>query len=219
MITFDILTIFPEQITDYLKYGLTRIAQENNLLQYNAVDLRKYTTDKHNKVDDRPYGGGAGMVMKVEPVYRALEDLRKNNSIVILTTPTGKTFDQELAKELAKVDQDKKEAHYIILCGHYEGFDYRIHEHLADMEISVGNYVLSGGELGALIMVDAISRLVPGVLGNEESLDEESFENDSLEYPQYTRPEDFNSWKVPDILLSGDHQKIADWRDQNSKKL
>jgi tRNA (guanine37-N1)-methyltransferase len=219
MITFDILTIFPEQITQFLDFGVTRIAQENKLLKYTARDLRKYTTDRHKTVDDRPYGGGAGMVMKVEPVYKALKDIKQKNSKVILMTPTGQTFDQKMAKELAQIDQDKKNAHYIVLCGHYEGFDHRIHQHLADMEVSVGNYVLSGGELGALIIIDAVTRLVPGVLGNESSLDEESFENDSLEYPHFTRPEVFNDWKVPDVLLSGNHQDIAEWRSTNSKKI
>jgi tRNA (guanine37-N1)-methyltransferase len=219
MIKFDILTIFPEQISQYLNYGVTRIAQQNKLLSYNAVDLRKYTTDKHKTVDDRPYGGGAGMVMKVEPVFKALKDIKQKNSKVILMTPTGEMFNQEMAKEFAQTNSKSKNAHYIILCGHYEGFDYRIHKHLADQEISVGNYVLSGGELGALIIIDAITRLVPGVLGNENSLTEESFENDSLEYPHYTRPEDFKGWKVPDVLLSGNHQEVAKWRKQNSSKL
>jgi tRNA (guanine37-N1)-methyltransferase len=211
----SILTIFPDQIVDYLKYGVTRIAKENSKIEYDVQDLRKYTLDKHKKVDDRPFGGGAGMVMKVDPVFKALEEIKQENSKVIILTPVGKTFNQEMAKDFA----DDDSAHYILICGHYEGFDYRIHQHLADLELSIGNYVLSGGELGALIFTDAVTRLVPGVLGNEDSLKEESFENDSLEYPQYTRPEDYKGWKVPDVLLSGNHAKIEAWRKENSKSI
>jgi len=211
----SILTIFPEQIAHFLKFGVTRIAQENKKIEYDIQDLRKFTTDKHKKVDDKPYGGGAGMVMKVEPVFRALKEIKQENSQIIILTPVGKTFNQSMAKTFATNDS----AHYILICGHYEGFDYRIHKHLADVELSIGNYVLSGGELGALIFTDAITRLIPGVLGNEDSLKEESFENNSLEYPQYTRPEIYKDWKVPEILLSGNHANIEKWRKDNSKSL
>ena len=210
-----ILTIFPDQVLNYLEYGVTRIAKEANLVEYEVVDLRKWTTDKHKTVDDKPYGGGAGMVMKVEPVYKALSEIKQENSKVIILTPVGKTLDQPMVKQFA----EDKSAHYILICGHYEGFDYRIHKHLADLELSVGNYVLSGGELGALVFADAVTRLIPGVLGNESSLNEESFENDTLEYPQYTRPEEFNGWKVPDILLSGNHKNILEWRKTNTKRI
>jgi len=211
----SILTIFPDQISNFLKFGVTRIAQENKKVEYDIQDLRKFTTDKHKKVDDKPYGGGAGMVMKVEPVFKALEEIKQDNSQVIILTPVGKTFNQKMAKTFAAAEK----VHYILVCGHYEGFDYRIHEHLADLELSIGNYVLSGGELGALIFTDAITRLIPGVLGNEESLKEESFENNSLEYPQYTRPEVYGDWGIPDVLLSGNHANIKKWRKENSKSI
>lgn len=220
MIRFDILTIFPDQITQYLQFGVTRIATEAKLLEYHVHDLRKWTTDKHKTVDDRPYGGGAGMVMKVEPVFNAVKAIKEQvgNSTktkVLIMTPVGKTLDQALVKELV----EDKDSHYILLCGHYEGFDNRIHQHIGDMEISIGNYVLSGGELASLVIIDSITRLVPGVLGNENSIIEESFENDSLEYPQYTRPEEINGWSVPPVLLSGNHAEIEKWRVEQSKKL
>lgn len=214
MISFDVITVFPQQIEDFLKYGVFRIAQEDGLLKYNVHDLRKWTSDKHRTIDDRPYGGGAGMVLKVEPIYEALEKLRKENSKVIIFTPTGKTLEQTDLKQLSSID----DAHYILLCGHYEGFDHRIHENLVDMEVSIGEYVLSGGEIPALTLMDGITRLVPGVLGNKSSLEEESFEDDSLEYPHYTRPEEFKGWKVPEVLLSGNHEEIRKWRENKSKK-
>ncbi len=216
----DILTIFPEQIDNFLKFGVFRIAQENNLLKVKAHDLRKWSDNKHKSIDDRPYGGGAGMVMQVTPIYRALKDLRKSGSVVIITTPRGRKLDQKLVKNLA---DEPKSKHLIIICGHYEGVDERVHDYLVDMEVSVGDYVLSGGELPALIICDAVTRLIPGVLGNEGSTLEESFEDNILEYPHYSRPEDFMGWKVPEILLSGDHEKIADWRRgkaiENTKKV
>jgi tRNA (guanine37-N1)-methyltransferase len=213
MLKIDIITVFPNQITSFVTEGIFRIAQSKGLLDINIHNLRKWTDDVHKSVDAPPFGGGAGMVMMVEPIFKALKELKKEGSKVIVTTPRGEKLTQGKVKELSKVD-----SHYIILCGHYEGFDERIHEHLADMEISVGDYVLSGGELPALILVDSMIRLIPGVLGNDQSLTDESFE-DGLEYPQYTRPAEFNGWSVPEILLSGHHANIKNWRKGKSVEL
>lgn len=220
MIRFDILTIFPDQLNQFMEFGVFRIAKESSLLEYHVHDLRKWAENKHKNIDDRPYGGGAGMVIKVEPVFEALKKIRQDNSKVILFTPAGKVLDQTLVKELAGVGLETTEdKHYILLCGHYEGFDYRIHEHLTDLELSIGEYVLSGGEIPSLILMDSITRLVPGVLGNDLSSVEESFENGTLEHPHYTRPEEFNGWKVPDVLLSGNHAEIEKWRKSQSEKV
>lgn len=166
-------------------------------------------------VDDTPYGGGPGMIIKVEPVFNCLKDLKKDNSLVILTSPKGERLVQSKLKELS----EKQNAHYIILCGHYEGFDQRIHDYLVDYEFSIGDYVLSGGELPALVLVDGVIRLIPGVLGNEDSLILETFTEGVVDYPQYTKPQQFNNWKVPDVLLSGDHQKIDKWREERLFKV
>lgn len=215
MIQIDILTIFPEQVENFLKYSIPSIAVEKDLVKIQVHNLRKWTTDKHQTIDDRPFGGGAGMVMKVEPIFNALRELRKEGSIVIATTPRGKKLGQPMLKELST----DKDAHYIILCGHYEGFDERVLENLVDLEISIGDYVLSSGELAALVIVDGIVRLIPGVLGNEESALNESFEDSLLEHPHYTRPEIFNDWKVPEVLLSGNHSEIEKWRKQQSESI
>ncbi len=208
----DIITIFPAQVSSFTSEGIFRIAKDSGV-DIKVYDLRAWTTDKHKTVDDRPFGGGAGMVMKVEPIYKALNDLRKDNSLVLLTSPKGKRFNSKYAKSLSKKD------HLIIICGHYEGVDERVRKNLVDQEISIGDYVLSGGELPALVIVDAMLRHVSGILGNPESLKEESFERDmKSEYPQYTRPEEFHGWKVPDVLLSGDHKKIENWRKKNAVK-
>ncbi len=210
---FDIITIFPNVIQEYIDTGILRIAQEKNLVEIDVHDLRKWTEDKHKTVDDTPYGGGPGMVMKIEPIYKALEELRKENSIVCITTPKGEKLTQSKVQEFSKKD----DAHYIIICGRYEGVDQRVHDNLVDFEFSIGDYVLSGGELPALVFVDSITRLIPGVLGNEKSLDNESFTKEkTLDYPQYTKPEQFKNWKVPEILLSGDHKKIKEWREKHS---
>lgn len=209
----DIITIFPNQITSFINEGIFRIAKEKNALEINVHDLRKWTEDNHKTVDDKPFGGGAGMVMMVEPVFKAIKELKKENTKVIVTTPRGKRLTQKIVKDMSRQD-----THYIILCGHYEGLDERIHEHLSDIEISVGDYVLSGGELASLVIVDSMIRLLPGVLGNEESLKEESFE-DGLEYPQYTRPFEYNGWKVPEILISGHHENIKKWRKEKSVEI
>lgn len=212
--TFDIITIFPEQVINFTKFGLLRIAQEKGLVEINIHNLRDWTEDKHHKVDDIPFGGGPGMVMKVEPIFKAIEGLKKKGSKVIAMTPRGKTLTQDMLVNLSSDD-----SHYIILCGHYEGFDQRIHDNLVDIEISIGNYVLSGGEISSLVLIDGISRLIPGVLGNEESLLSETFNSNEVDFPQYTRPDTYNSWKVPEVLRSGNHKEIEKWRNDMAKKL
>lgn len=208
---FDIITIFPNIIEEYINSGIVRIAQEKGAVEINIHDLRKWTDDTHKSVDDTPYGGGPGMVMRIEPIYKALEELRTKNSIVCITTPKGEKLKQSKVKELS----EDKDAHYIVICGRYEGVDQRVHENLVDYEFSIGEYILSGGELAALVLVDGVTRLLPGVLGNEKSLESESFDNGKeLDFPQYTKPEEFNGWKVPEVLLSGHHQNIDDWRSK-----
>lgn len=209
----DIITIFPDQISSFISEGVFRIAKEKGIVDIQVHNLRDWTDDVHKTVDDTPFGGGAGMVLKPEPIFKAVESLKKGNTKVIITTPRGEKLTQKLVKKLSS-----SESHYIILCGHYEGFDQRIHDELVDYEISIGDYVLSGGELPALVVVDSLIRLIPGVLGNDESLLEESFE-DGLEYPQYTRPADFKGLKVPDVLLSGHHENIKKWRKEKSVEL
>ncbi len=213
MIHFDIVTIFPEVISAYTNSSIIKRAQEKQLVKINIHNLRNWAKDKHKSVDDKPYGGGPGMLMKIEPIFNCLKDLKKENSTVILTSPKGEKLTQSKLKELSS----NTNAHYIILCGHYEGFDQRIHDYLVDYEYSIGDYVLSGGELPALVLVDGITRLIPGVLGNEESLISETFNSDIPDYPQYTKPEEFNGWKVPDVLLSGNHKEIKEWRESMSK--
>ena len=213
MTKFDIITIFPNTIEEYINTGIVRIAREKGLVEINVHDLRKWTTDKHKTVDDTPYGGGPGMIMKIEPIYKAIKELKKENTLVAITTPKGEQLKQKKLVEFSK----EKDLHMIILCGRYEGFDQRIHDHLVDYEFSVGEYILSGGELPALVLVDGITRLIPGVLGNESSLEEETFNDNSLEYPQYTKPEEFNGWKVPDVLLSGNHKEIDNYRKKGLK--
>jgi len=210
---FDIITIFPKAVQEYINTGILRIAQEKGLVEINVHDLRNWADDKHKTVDDTPYGGGPGMVMKVEPIFNALKDLKKENTKVLITTPKGEKLTQGKLEGFSK----QENTHYIILCGRYEGFDQRVHDHLVDYEFSIGDYVLSGGELPAMVLVDGIARLIPGVLGNEGSLDSESFNNDMLDFPQYTKPEEFNNWKVPDVLKSGNHGEIKKWRE--SKKV
>lgn len=208
---FDIITIFPEQIEHFIQYGIFRIAQ-NNGVEIKVHDLRKWTDDNHKTVDDRPYGGGAGMVMKIEPVYKALKEIKTKSAKVIAMVPHGIRLDQQMLRGLSA----ESDADYILLCGHYEGFDQRILDNLVDYEISVGDYVLSGGELPTLTLIDGIIRLLPGVLGNESSSVDESFENNLLEYPHYTRPEKFNGWSVPETLLTGNHKEIEIWRRDQS---
>ena len=210
----DILTVFPEFIEAGTDYSIVKRAQEKGALQVGVHNLREFTHDKHRSTDDAPFGPGAGMVMKPEPIFEAVEAvLGRDSEIpthqeakVLLMTPQGEPFSQKLARELSQ------ESHLVMICGHYEGVDERVREHLVDREISVGDYVLTGGELPALVVLDAVTRLLPGVLGDEESAVEESFSEDLLEYPHYTRPAEFRGWKVPDILLSGHHAEIAKWR-------
>ncbi len=212
---YHVLTLFPEMIENGFATSITGRAMENGLLHLNAVNIRDYSMDKHRHVDDYPYGGGAGMVMQPEPIYRAYEDLTnelRKKPRVIYVTPQGEVFRQSKAEELAR------EEDLIFLCGHYEGVDERLLEEIVTDYISIGDYVLTGGELAALVVMDAISRLVPGVLGNETSKDHESFQDSLLEHPQYTRPPEFRGRKVPEILLSGHHARIEAWRRKQSIK-
>ncbi len=209
---FDILTIFPEIFISPLKASLLGKGIEKGIISINLVDLRDFTEDKHKSVDDTPFGGGCGMVMKPEPIVKALEsiDSNFNRKLSIALTPNGRLYDQKLAEEYSGLDQ------LTIICGRYEGIDQRIGDYYVDQEISIGDYVLSGGEFAALAIVDSVSRLVPGLLGNKESLLEESFNQGLLEYPQYTRPRDFRGYQVPEVLLSGDHKRIKQWRHRKS---
>lgn len=209
---FDIITIFPHFFDSSLKDGVVRRAIEADILKVRTVNLRDFTTDRHRTTDDRPFGGGEGMVMKPEPIYKALDVLKKEppEARVILLSPRGKLFDQALAGELAQLQR------IILICGRYEGVDERIREHCVDIELSVGDYILSGGEIAALVVIEAVSRLIPGVLGCESSAEKDSFSDGLLEFPQYTRPRVFNDWEVPEVLLSGDHAKIAKWRRKQS---
>ncbi|PXF59101.1 MAG: tRNA (guanosine(37)-N1)-methyltransferase TrmD [Deltaproteobacteria bacterium] len=209
---FDIVTIFPHFFDSSLKDGVVRRAIEADILKVRTVNLRNFTTDRHRTTDDRPFGGGEGMVMKPEPIYKALDVLKKEppGARVILLSPRGKLLDQALAGELAQLQR------LILVCGRYEGVDERIREHCVDIELSVGDYVLSGGEIAALVVIEAVSRLIPGVLGCESSAEKDSFSDGLLEFPQYTRPRVFNDWEVPEVLLSGDHAKIAKWRREQS---
>jgi tRNA (guanine37-N1)-methyltransferase len=210
----DIISIFPEVCEPYLQASILGRAQKKKLLDLRSHDLRPYTKSKHNRVDDTPYGGGPGMVMQVEPFDRALKKVRtrRKKVRVVMTSASGKRFTQKDAKRLANYDQ------VIFLCGRYEGIDARVEKHLADESLSIGDYVLTGGELPAMVMSDAIARMIPGVLGKAESLETESHTIEGvLEYPQYTKPEKYGRWKVPEILLSGDHKKIKEWRKKNQK--
>lgn len=208
----DVLTLFPEFISPLIKWSIIGRACKENKVEINSINIRDFSKNKHKKVDDYPFGGGAGMVMKPEPIFDAIDSVKTLNSRVIYLSPQGKTFDQNLANELCK------ETHLILLCGHYEGIDNRIIENYVDEEISIGNFVLTGGEIPAMIIIDAIVRLLPGVLRADESFKDDSHYNGLLEYPQYTRPREFNGYKVPDILLSGNHNKIKDWRKIESLK-
>ena len=219
---FEIITIFPKIFQSYFSESIIKRAQKRSLVKINIHNLRDYTNDKHRTIDDSPYGGGPGMVMKVEPIFKAVNKLSRvagsrfagKKTKVILFSPKGKKFDQKMAKRFSKLDR------LIMICGRYEGIDERVAKYIADEEISVGDYVLTGGEIPAMIVVDAVTRLIPGVIALE-SLKEESFnaqdtkykiQDTNYEYPQYTRPEKFKKWRVPKILLSGNHKKIGEWR-------
>ena len=209
----DILTLFPEMFHNVLGESMLKIAREKELVSFHLHNIRDYSNDKHRCVDDKPYGGGAGMVMKPEPVFNAVEAVELLDdaaSTKILLTPQGETFNQGIADDLSK------KTRLMIICGRYEGFDERIRSGIDALEISIGDYVLTGGEIPAMVLVDSISRLVPGVLGGEDSLQDESFVNRMLEYPQYTRPAEFRGMKVPEVLKSGHHSKIEEWRMENA---
>ncbi len=208
---FDVLTLFPEMFKP-LEESIIGRAKENKQIEINLINIRDFSTDKHKHVDDTPYGGGAGMVMKPDVVYEAYKSVENSNAKVVYLTPQGKTLNQKKVEELAK------EEHLILLCGHYEGIDQRAIDLIQPEEISVGDYVLTGGELPAMILIDAVSRYVDGVL-NKESIEEESFSNGLLEYPQYTRPEIFEGMKVPEVLLSGNHQNIDKWRKEQALEI
>lgn len=223
----DIVTLFPEICRAPLNESMMKRAKEKGIADVHIHNLRDWTTDRHHVVDDAPFGGGQGMVMKPEPIFAAVEELKGRtpsvqrpatsvevlSAKVILMSPAGRRFDQQLARQLSR------ESHLIIICGHYEGVDHRVVEHLIDLEISIGDYVLTNGAIAAAVVVDAVVRLLPGALGHERSADDDSFslESSSLEAPQYTRPAEFRDWKVPEILLSGNHAEIAKWRKEQSR--
>jgi tRNA (guanine37-N1)-methyltransferase len=213
----DILTLFPEICRAPLSESMMKRAQENKIVDLRIHNLRDWTTDKHHIVDDAPFGGGQGMVMKPEPIFAAVEELQQSaiknqKSKIILMSPSGRRLDQKLATELSQ------ESHLIVICGHYEGVDHRVIEHIVDLEISIGDYVLTNGAIAAVVLVDAVARLLPGVLGHEQSAHDDSFSAGLLEAPQYTRPAEFRGWKIPEVLLSGNHAEIAKWRKEQALK-
>lgn len=236
MIYFDIITIFPKIFDSYFKESIIKRAQQKRLIKVNIHDLRKFTTDRHQTIDDRPFGGGIGMVLKIEPIFKAvreLSSLKKRRRKVILFTPRGKKFNQRMAHQFSKLDQ------LILICGRYEGVDERVAKYIADTELSIGDYVLMGGELAAMVVIESIARLIPGVLGKPQLLEERiTKEKGFIEYPQYTRPEVFEPakyikkwkiypskfrkvkfWRVPKVLLSGHHKKIEEWRKKYQKTI
>jgi len=212
----DIVTLFPEICRAPLSESIMKRAQENRIVELHLHNLRDWTTDKHHVVDDAPFGGGQGMVMKPEPIFAAVQDLKSQisncKSQILLMSPAGRRLDQQMARQLSQ------EPHLIIISGHYEGVDHRLIEHLIDLEISIGDYVLTNGGIAAVVLVDSIVRLLPGTLGHEQSAADDSFSNGLLEAPQYTRPADFRGWKVPEVLLSGNHAEIAKWRKEQAIK-
>jgi tRNA (guanine37-N1)-methyltransferase len=214
MIRFDILSIFPEMFSSPLNCSVLKKAQEKNLIAVFLHNIRDWAQDKHRMTDDTPYGGGCGMVMKVEPIDKALASIKipQFNPIVVLMTPQGEKLNQKIAADLSRNKQ------IIVVCGRYEGIDERIRENLVDKEISIGDYILTGGELAAMVLIDVVSRFIPDVLGNPESTASESFAENLLEYPQYTRPAQYKNWAVPEILLSGNHAQIEQWRRYESLK-
>ena len=208
---FDVLTLFPEMF-DSVKQSILGRAEEKGLININLINMRDFSKDKHKKVDDTPYGGGAGMVIRPDIVYDAYKSVEDKDAKVIFLSPQGKKLNQEKVEELSK------EKHLILICGHYEGIDQRVIDEINPEEISIGDYVLTGGELPAMVLIDSVSRYVEGVL-NEESIEEESFSNKLLEYPQYTRPEEFMGRKVPEVLISGHHENIRKWREEKSLEI
>ncbi len=205
------LTLFPEMYDGVLNTSILKRAKDKGIVDYNLIDFRDYSEDKHNKVDDYPYGGGAGMVLKPEPIFNAMDALEVENPRVILLCPQGAPFDQKMAEDLSK------EENIVFICGHYEGYDERIRTLVTD-EVSIGDYVLTGGELASMTMTDAIVRLIPNVISNQESHEQDSFSTGMLEHPHYTRPREYRGMKVPEVLLNGDHKKIDEWRYNESLK-
>ncbi len=211
----DILSLFPEMFEGVLGSSILKKAADKHLFSYNIINFREFTKDKHNKVDDYPYGGGAGMVLKPQPIFDAIDSIEIKENVkprIILLCPQGETLTQKKSEELAK------EEHLIFICGHYEGYDERIRTELVTDEMSIGDYVLTGGELGAMVIMDSVIRLLPGVLGNDHSATEDSFSMGLLEHPHYTRPAEYRGMKVPDVLVSGNHQHIEQWRRKESLK-
>ena len=211
ILRFDVLSLFPKTLEGFIGESIIARGIENSLIEVNSLDLRRWADGKHRETDDRPFGGGAGMVMKPEPLFSAIEDIAEESSTVIYMAPDGEKLTTSLCKELAQ------EKHIVVLSGHYEGVDQRVRDNLVTREISVGDYVLTNGTLGAANLIDAVSRHIPGMLGDEDSLKNESFEDQLLAFPQYTRPAEFRGMKVPDVLLSGNHSQISKWRE--SKRL
>lgn len=211
-LAIDVVTIFPGMLKGFTEESILKRASSKGLVSFRTVDLRGFTQDAHRTTDDRPYGGGPGMVMKPEPIFEAVESVLSAGARVVLMTPQGRKFDQRIAREFAE------ESHLVVVCGHYEGVDERVREGLVTDEISIGDYVLTNGVLAAAVVVDAVVRLLPGVLGNEGSAGDESFSRGGLEYPQYTRPPEFRGMKVPEILLSGNHGEIEQWRAEQARK-
>ena len=212
MTIFDILTLFPEMFETPFSHSLLKKAQEKGLIRVNLHNIRDYATDRHRMTDDYPYGGGVGMVMKVEPIAGALDAVVpvRQEALVVLLTPQGELFNSALAEEMAR------HRRVVLVCGHYEGVDERVREHLVDREVSIGDYILTGGELAAMVVVDAVCRFIPGVLGNEDSACSDSHSEGLLECPQYTRPGQYRGWSVPEVLLTGHHRHIAEWRRRES---
>ncbi len=208
----DVLTLFPGMFNGPLDESIVKRARAAGLLELKIWNLREFTHDRHKTVDDRPFGGGPGMLLKPEPIFEAVEHIAGESGRVVLLTPDGRRFDQTIARELAG------QAHLVLVCGSYEGFDERIREHLADDELSIGDYVLTNGALPAMVVIDTVTRLLPGALGDEASAHDESFSGGLVEYPQYTRPAEFRGWKVPDVLLSGHHAEIAKWRSEQARR-
>ncbi len=208
----DVLTLFPAMFAGPLDESIIARARRTGLIDLNVYDLRNWTHDRHRTVDDKPFGGGPGMLLKPEPIFEAVEALARPGTRVVLLSPAGRPFKQSIARELAQVDD------LLLICGHYEGFDERIRERLAHDELSIGDYVLTNGSLPAMVVIDAVTRLLPGALGDDQSATEESFSNGLLEYPQYTRPAEFQGMKVPEVLLSGNHAEIARWRAEQARQ-
>jgi tRNA (guanine37-N1)-methyltransferase len=207
----DVVTLFPAMFAGPLDESIVKRARESGLLDLKIHNLRAYSHDRHKTVDDRPFGGGPGMLLKPEPIFEAVENIAREKTRVVLLSPAGRVFNQAIARQLALVDD------LMLVCGHYEGFDERIREQLADDELSIGDYVLTNGALPAMVVIDAVTRLLPGALGDDESAHDESFSHGLLEYPQYTRPAEFRGMKVPEVLLSGNHAEIAKWRNEQAR--